>query len=469
MMNRTRAGTARCGRRSALLLAASVAFLGACDLDVSSPSTLEDHELDTPAAVNALFRGVQGDLANAAAGPPGSGGTYLAGALLTDELASSGVWFAHRQFSDGLTNDSWREVQDIWAAASQARYTAESFVTRMEKIIAMRPVEDQTDDLEEGLPFTHARAMNIAGFANRIMGDAFCNAVIDGGPLQDHTEFYRRAEQHFSRAVELATQLGRDTILQVAYAGRAQARMMLGDWQGAVADAGVVGTDLVFQQEHRGTTARPRENNFIRVSILFTNAETTVWGTPFADWGRRDGTTTGDPRATWDIPLLSGQPRESGDRRRPFWRQTKYVNYGDNIALVKGTEMRLIEAEARLRAGDVGGAVAKINEVRQFRNSPLGGLAAADRTLPMVSATTTEAAWELLMRERGIELWLEGRRLPDLRRWAQSPGYVPTQVVRQAVGDSPDDDVRRNVLAVDSDLCIPVSRTERRTNPNIGL
>jgi starch-binding outer membrane protein, SusD/RagB family len=243
--------------------------------------------------------------------------------------------------------------------------------------------------------------------------------------------------------------------------------MMTGDWAGAAADAGEVETLLTLQQTHAFFTAREREWNWITRSIQFANSEVTVWGTPFADWGRVVGATTGDPRVQYDRPTTNPWGR---DGRRPFWRLRKYTASGDNITVIRGTEMRLIEAEAMLVAGNWQGAITKINEVRAFRRTAAGGLAVADRTLarmPNVTATNATQTWDLLMRERGLELWLEGRRLPDMRRWATVPGSVPTTVVRQAASGPAANDERLPTLQVQDGLCIPVSATEKRTNPNI--
>jgi len=101
--------------------------------------------------------------------------------------------------------------------------------------------------------------------------------------------------------------------------------------------------------------------------------------------------------------------------------------------------MRLIEAEAKLIAGDVSGAMTILNARRT-------GLALASLT-----ASDATQAWQLLKRERGIELWLEGRRLGDLRRWEAlaRPGALDPK--EQVAGRS---------------LCFVTPLSEKETNTN---
>jgi hypothetical protein len=109
--------------------------------------------------------------------------------------------------------------------------------------------------------------------------------------------------------------------------------------------------------------------------------------------------------------------------------------------------MRLIEAEAKLRNSDVAGAMALINQVRS--NAGVTGT---------LTATDLTDAWRLLKRERGIELWLEARRLGDMRRWKESntPGALDPLELPGA-----------NSHLQRQDLCFPIARSERETNPNL--
>ncbi|NNM32086.1 MAG: hypothetical protein HKO53_03425, partial [Gemmatimonadetes bacterium] len=72
-------------------------------------------------------------------------------------------------------------------------------------------------------------------------------------------------------------------------------------------------------------------------------------------------------------------------------------------------------------------------------------------------------AWTALKFERGVELWLEGRRLGDFFRWDRdaTPGdRDPLEV--------PSGDQLVGSHLVQQDLCFPISEGEKDTNPNIS-
>lgn len=450
-------------RRAATWGVAAAALLwltgSACELDVSNPTNIEDADLASREAVPAIVAGAAGDVAEAAA-EPGGGGLFNAGAMLSDELVHVGTWVGLRGLSDGRSHDDWAEAQSRWGEASQARWVSERGIERVRQILEEQGEEPSSSEHV-------AELMSWAGHANRILGDHFCNAVINGGEMQSHTVFYERAEQHFTNAISVAQSAGATSVLRSAYGGRAHTRMMLGDWSGAVSDAGEV--PISFQYMLRYTETGDRNNMFLWWG--FERNETSVWGTPFAEWGTNVNApdSTADPRVPYDIARTSeGNVVKGGDNRRPFWRQLKWTAYADDIPVIEGTEMRLLEGEGALVTdGDIQAVEDAINDVRTHHNETRGW------SLPMVSIDSEQEAWQLLMKERGLELWLQGKRLPDLRRWADTPGSVPFEVVREEVAGQPASaDPRLPVLETDvmqnaGDLCLRVSKNEKDSNSNL--
>jgi starch-binding outer membrane protein, SusD/RagB family len=410
-----------------------------CDLTVLDPSTVEDADLDQPRAIGPILAGVEGDFTIATVSTGMPGGIFTAGSMITDELVHCGTWGPVQEWNEGGIDNGTAETMTRWSQGSRARWVAEDAIRRLSKIV----------DDPNSSTFV-AQAAMWAGFANRVMGDHFCAAVVNEGPMEHYTVFHQRAEGYFTQAIEIATAAGEDHYRRAAYVGRAQTRMMLGNWDGAVQDAGQVPTNFVHVQRH--SEADTREYNGLFVTHIQNN-QTTVWGTPYAEWGtdtadRLD--TEGDPRIVFE----SHATRLGGDNRRPRWIIQKYPSRSDDVAIAKGTEMRLIEAEAALIGNDYQTAIQKINEVRNFRG------------IDEVSAGDIPEAWYLLQKERGLELWLEGRRLPDMRRWSENPGTAPFEVVRQAAFGPASRDETQPVLD-HPELCIPVSRNEILSNPNI--
>ena len=138
------------------------------------------------------------------------------------------------------------------------------------------------------------------------------------------------------------------------------------------------------------------------------------------------------------------------------FRQEKYPTKNDDIPVVKGTDMRLLEAENALMNGDLAGAMAKINEVRAFHG--LGALVAT--TVGSITGgagggahPTSMTGWDILDRERHLTNWLEGRRLWDLHRW-NHPHLDGGGVVYFAT-------VARRAS------CFPISDDECQVNENI--
>jgi len=133
---------------------------------------------------------------------------------------------------------------------------------------------------------------------------------------------------------------------------------------------------------------------------------------------------------------LGGQPKEPNESNQPNDEMLDDDETAFDFEDVVSGEFdaELIRAEAALRANDVTNAMLFINQ----------GRTAA--TLAPLTATTVAAAYVHLMRERGAVLWLEGRRLFDLKRWL-------------AEG--------RNTTLQGRSTCIPISLEERGANPNV--
>jgi starch-binding outer membrane protein, SusD/RagB family len=394
--------------------AAALAALAACGdvLEVRNPGPIPDEDLNRPDAVQSLVNGMSLDISRAF--DPLTQGT----AIMADELYHGGSYAAEGLWNRGLINPE--DVNGLWGNTHRARWVAESGIERLKTVLGQQEYDRS--------PFS-ARANIYAGIANRTLGELFCEAVIDGSAAQDHKVHFARAEAQFTEAIRIAGAVTpaavRDSLLRVSYGGRASVRAWQGKWAEAAQDAAQVPTAYVFVAFY--SLNRAIENNDVAFETQLTGGrrEYTVFNTQWAN-------VTDDPRVPWVTSTALGQ-----DGRTRFYRQMKYPNLDSDIPLVKGTEMLILRAEERLRAGDVAGAVQRINDVRTFHR------------LPAVTATTAAQAWPILQRERGATVWLESRRLWDLRRWNAEPAPI------------------KNTYLDTRGKCIPISENERLSNPNL--
>ncbi|AHG91765.1 RagB/SusD domain-containing protein [Gemmatirosa kalamazoonensis] len=407
-------------RTTRLLATAAALLVVACDFHVTNPGPVQDDFLDLSAAYPAIVNGAGRNLSDAL------NWISYTGAAVARELnpaGSTGSFGISVQQQNGKLMDD--EVNTHWGNAQQARWTAEQGLER----------------LRAGLKTDFAKSKDAAqlllwaAYSNRLLGENMCDAVIDGGPKEAYTVYLDRAEAQFTEAIAVATAASQPAMATAATAGRASVRALKGNWSGAVADAAGVPNAFVYQMPYN-TVDVDQYNRIYWAGANQPYRAHTVWHTFYEEYFK----ATKDPRVAWD----SDPKNPTGDAavgnlgRVPWYFQTKFKVREAPINLSSGWEMRLIEAEAKLVANDVAGAATLINAHRVAL-----GLA------PWPAATAVDA-WTALKRERGIELWLEARRLADLRRWAAAnrPGVTDDMAGR--------------------DLCFPISRNEKETNPNLA-
>jgi hypothetical protein len=418
MTTTTSRTTNRATRWAAPLALAAV--LTGCDLEVINPGPIQATNLDQVAALNAVVNGAGRNIAEAL------NWVAYTGAAVSREIHPAGSTAAFGISVQQQAGDLTEEESDTWwDFAQRARWTSVDAVTRVKTVLG---------DAEAAKSATLAQALIWAGFANRLMGENFCEAVIDGGAAEPYTVYLDRAEAAFSEAITVATAAANANLTTTARAGRASVRLLRNDLAGAAADATTIADNFVYRMPYF-TTDLDQYNRLYWSTANQPYRAHTVWNTYYENYRK----TTLDPRVPFDssLTVLVGDAAVGNLGRVRWYFQTKHNSPSAPINLVSGWEMRLIEAEARLVASDVSGAMTLINKHRLSL-----GLA------PWTAADETEA-WTHLKRERGIELWIEGRRLGDFRRWTalNRPGTAEDMTGR--------------------DLCFPIPLSERETNPNL--
>ncbi|HEV8303431.1 MAG TPA: RagB/SusD family nutrient uptake outer membrane protein [Gemmatimonadales bacterium] len=414
---------------------ATALVLAACGFDVTNPGPVPDEVLDDPGAYASIVRGVQFNLSRAV-----SIDAYY-GAVAAKEYSTSGRVIATKlplAFGQ-LTVDDMAGGAGTWNWSHSARWQAENGVERLRRVL--------------GADFATNRfagqLLMYAALSNRVLGENMCEAVIDGGPAQPNTVHLTRAETLATEAIDVATAANDVATANAARAVRASVRLYLGKFAEAAIDAAAVPTSFVlsapFDEQLRNIIVE--SNDFMLSGSTGFRAHT-VWRTFFENYYR----TTGDPRTQWDS-LTSPATARFGEFTNILWDfQRKYTAYGSAIRLASGREMRLVEAEVALRNNDVTTAMTLINGIRTAVNSRFNG-----QPLQPWTASTVPEAWDALKRERSIELWLEARTMGDLRRWIADGTYPSMFTI------GPENDVANRIR-----LCLPITRGERQTNPNLS-
>lgn len=392
-------------------------LFGGCDLSVTNPGPVQDSFLDEEGAYPAILQGVLRQ--------HGMGYTRIAldGAMIAREAIPGGL-FGTDFMLGTMTSDN---VGDHWQNLQGARWIAEDAVRRLSDVgNASGPV--------------YAELLIQAGYINRALGHHMCTALFDGGGAGDFMQYFDRAEQHFTDGLSAAEAAGADDLVYAARAGRADVHIWKQNWTAAVTDAQSVPEDFEYQIFFDELDFQSGANEMYFRQAALPWREYTIWNT-FMEGYYED---TGDPRMAWRTN--PEDPTTMVDNH-PFYVQLKFTEPAAPHTLSSGWEMLLVEAEDILvnDPGSYEDAVDLINEVRTRNESD-----DTEDPLPPVSAANLTEAWELLKQERRIELWGEGRRFGDLRRWT----------MQDRPGDQPLEDVSGR------SSCFPVGTTEIDTNEN---
>ena len=437
-MTRRESGAPRRGAARWLAALAALVALGtaACEgiedlLEVDAPSQIPVEALNDPLKAQLLVNGVVADFECAYGAYAALGG--ILGEELIETTQTANRWPYERRTvltSDALYGEFGCEALGVYRPLSTARWTADQVLTNL---------ETWTD---AQLPANVNRMQLIAttaaygGYTYLTMGEAFCSMAFDAGPEVQSNEAFQRAEERFTRAITAATQVGGTVgadLRNMALVGRARARLNLGRYADAAADAAQVTTGYV--RNITASAASTRRNNRVWSQNSSSSNNTSV-GT------RYRGMTVGGVADTRVPVVESSPPRNATDGTR-IWEQRKYTSAAAPLPLASWDEAQLIRAEAAARAGDATQATGFINALRTRASLPQYGGGTPDEVLAQV------------IEERRRELFLEGQHFFDIRRF--NLPLVPAPGTVFSKGGT-----------YGSTRCLPLPDIERLNNPNVG-
>jgi hypothetical protein len=418
-----------------------------CDTDVVNPGPIESDFLDQVASQYAITNG-----AGRALGDALNWIAYTSSAVAREvhPSGSTGSFGITPEQQRGELSDD--EVGTQWENAHRARFLVSDGIRRLQGVTG----EDDFDQENLDQLFLYG------GYTSRLLGESMCNSVFDGGPPGSSDLHLDSAIAYFTTAMNSANA----DIALAAQAGRASAYQQKGEWANAVSDAQAVLTadpdfsyalpyfDIGDDNQGNRIYIAGDANPYKAHSQIFT------W---IAEYNPQDTTVVGgiadaDPRVAWQVSGENGDAASSCCGLIQWFPQQKYTNDDAPIELSSAEEMQLILAEDALRnGGDIATAMGIVNELRT---------AAGLTDLVPETGITIEEALTFYKREHAIEMWLEGRRLPAMRRWNAAGDTEATLQPLEQVGDG---DQSTGSHLETREFCFPISRAERQTNENVPI
>lgn len=414
--------------RGLTAVAVGILALGACDiLTVSDPQRYTADDLDS--ALPAVANGVEGAVHEL------MDNWVVYQALLADVYQHTGTWSGYDDTDHGrmdYTRNTLSSTQSGWLRAQWFAVDAEE---RFKRVLG---------DAEAGSSPLTAQVQMSGGIADMLNGMTFCESVAEptGNAVTD-MQMLQQAESKLTRAIATAQSAGRPNYALASTAARAQTRMMLGDWAGAVADASAIPAgfsyDAIFNAESINWIVLVTTKNFNEAAGLLHKWWPLI--TKSDEPGHMADPLSGMPDMRLPV-YFDGEV--ATDNETPHYSQWKYNTDTDDIPMLHSDGMQLIIAEAMARSGDFAGATGILNQLRAAVGLP-------GHEVP----TDPVKMGEIVLWERFAEHFMEGHRMIDLHR----NGLV--RDVFEALNDP-------ERLGVGRPTKFPLTSAEAIYNPNIA-
>ncbi len=413
-------------RVGALLVGASTLLTGCgiFETDVKNVNAVTEEALGAPVAATSLVNGLSGNLHLAVNGLIGISGAA------SDELTWSGSREYWNLLDGGDIGDPVNEYSNgTYPYVSTARWQGDYTVAALEKFGTNLP---QRADL--------ARAYVLAGAAYLFIGENYEDFVIASDRttpaasvgVANMTVVFDSAVAYFSKANTLATTISNAELQRQALGLRARARFSKVVWQKLRAPRGFPTSPLVndaattadataalaamgsASYRYRSTSTAQNASGYfntgfemnqrleVRAGDAYTNPNA-ARTTPLAGIAgiKLNDPVSGTPDATLIAAIDECCRQSSG----------QFLGY----TLTSAREMYLILAEAALAANNIPVFTTNINAARAINSKPAW------------PGTSTVTAQDILIHERRVGLFLQGRRLHDHYRFNQPADRWLTQ------------------------------------------
>lgn len=382
-------------RRTGVTAALVLAFTGCAGvLDVSNPGALQEEQLSNPALEQFIVNGAIGEFQYA------QGYYALWSAMLSDEAYTDHTEVGIRELSLHTITDLNTTNEAVFGNISRARASGDDAVTRLKEMLGANA----------GKSISVARALAYGGYSYVLLGEGFCEAPVALGPGLTSVQLQALAVQHFDSAITIAqafASIAGQTAANVATAtdiinmsrvGAARASLKSGDLAKARTYAALVPD--TYEKIAYYSSNSVRENNIMNSGIRTTGPWQSM-AAPFLSLNdprvpQSTKSTTGLQQGILWIPL---RPEQYVGWLPVGTPQT--IDITTSVKFAGGLEARYIGIEAD---GPTAAMLTFVNNRRAVGGKPPVTLAGA------------ELVAEFRM-QRGIDFYLTGQRLGDLRRF----------------------------------------------------
>ncbi len=382
-------------RRAGLIAVFGLLLTGCKDiLEVSNPKALQEEQLNNPALEQFIVNGAMGEFQYA------YGFYSMWSGVLADELYTDHTTVGIRELSLHNFLDSNGPNESVFEFLSRGRTSADEAVARLKTMLGT----------STGASFSIARALAYGGYSYVLLGEGFCEAPVALGPGLSSNELLKRAVQHFDSAITIAQAYAAvagqsatniaaaNDLINMSRVGAARASLKSGDNVKARGYAALV--PATYEKLAYYSSNSVRENNYVNSGLRNPGGWLSM-APPFANMN--------DPRVPQDPAKRTGL--NSNVLYMPM-RPLQYVGWvpsgtapsidiTTSVKMASGFEAKYIMLEVD---GPNAAMLTFVNERRA-----VGGKAP-------VNLTGAELLAEFRL-QRGIDLYLTGQRLGDLRRY----------------------------------------------------
>lgn len=411
-------------RRFARTAIVAGALLAGCTnwLSVDNPTVIDKDALDPVADAAVLAKSAQQNFASA------YGHLIVYSSWFVGETDVSETFPTRNEFGRrNITIQNGSLDTDVWFPLSQTVASA--------YLVLDASLPDPATNIN------YARVNLFLGFSYLFMAEQFCRGTVRSGPELSTAAMLDSAVAHFTLAISQGDAAGSDgpNLANAARVGLARAQLQAGRLPEAIAAAGTVPAAFNYNLNYVDDLAqrfRLANRMWFYVRDRGSIAVAPIWRT----------TTSDTLRVPWLVQSVYA-PQDAAyasDRGVPYAIQQKFPDYNVPVRLASKLEADYITAEAQ-------GTAAQLLLIDSRR--------AAFGQAPYAGLTDSNSVLTEFFTQKGLDFYLEGKRLGDFRRYPANIIGVPVPgATYWKPGFSP----------VGSDVCYPLPITEIDNNPNLN-